>query len=213
MKKNIAFIIMIFVILLIPIISNAEDLDTKKILKGSEAQEYAAMNNIPLTRNNIKLYEITVVDSEDSNSVPSNSIFGTSNYTAQGVVKTKVYTKQTSTSFIGGREVLDSAEGYGPIRLTVTVSQSVSATFSSTIGINAEVVSTGMGFSVTKTYTVADSGIIDVPAKKYGLLEAHTKYKVYNFDIMQGYLIGEDKKIGTGQALKPSGVIFASYME
>lgn len=100
----------------------------------------------------------------------------------------------------------------GPATTTMTVTESVSARWSATGGISASGVSAGVGFDVTKTYTVSDSYQVTVPAGKTAEVVAYPMYYVVYFDVWTNPVIGDAYKSGSGWAMKPSGVCFVKYL-
>lgn len=104
---------------------------------------------------------------------------------------------------------IGASEGYGPINLKVEVSRSVSATFSANYGVKAEVVSAGVGYSVTASYGVASSGSWDVPSGTYGRLEAYALHDKHSWDIWEDDCgTPTDTYRGSGNSWKPNGSVY-----
>lgn len=93
---------------------------------------------------------------------------------------------------------------------TMTVTDSRSATFSTTIGLSAAVVSAEIGFDVTKSYSVSDSQNIVVPYGKTYNVKAYVNNQKKSFEIWEDDVILDDY-LGTGKTTKPIGVIFVIY--
>jgi hypothetical protein len=122
-----------------------------------------------------------------------------------------LYLKITSTGEACGQDVIRSSYYQGPSEPTMTITESVSATYTSSVGVDAKVVSSSVGFSVTSNFTVSDSYKISVPAGKTYNVKARPIYLVKNFEVWNDPVIGWDTKKGSGYAMKPVGVCFAVY--
>ncbi|MGW1809596.1 hypothetical protein [Streptomyces sp. NPDC002078] len=107
-----------------------------------------------------------------------------------------------------GTNVIQKTSGAGKTTLTMSVQKSVATKWSATASISAGAVSAGMGFDVTRTYTVTDQTAFDVPKGKFGTIEAYPLYDLYGFYESS---IVDGKKIGTGKVLKPVGVCFNQW--
>jgi hypothetical protein len=116
----------------------------------------------------------------------------------------------TSTGDSCGVKSLGKSEGKGPQRLYLSISKGVSATVSANVSISKGIISSGVGFDVTKSYTVTHASFYNVPKGKYAVLEGFPLYTVKNFNIYKD-VSGPDKKIGYGSAGKPTGVCFVHY--
>jgi hypothetical protein len=93
---------------------------------------------------------------------------------------------------------------------TMTVSDSVSASFSTTVGLSSVVVSAEIGFDVTATYSISDSQNISVPYGKTYNVKAYVNNQKKSFEIWEDDLLFDDY-LGTGETYKPIGVIFVIY--
>ncbi|MGG4499207.1 hypothetical protein [Brevibacillus reuszeri] len=96
---------------------------------------------------------------------------------------------------------------YSPPGGKMIISEKRDASYSVSVNVSVEIISAGVGFSVTEGFQVSDEQLIEVPKGKLGVLRAYEKYQLITFDVMQKGLFG-DKKIGQGTALKPVGVCF-----
>jgi len=104
---------------------------------------------------------------------------------------------------------LGASEGAGPITLSVTVSKSVSATFSANVGVSAEVVSAGVGYSVTATYGVSSTGTWAVPSGTYGRLEAYALHDKHSWEVWEDDCgTPTDTYKGNGNSWKPNGSVY-----
>ncbi|MCX7570291.1 hypothetical protein OS242_09980 [Tumebacillus sp. DT12] len=104
---------------------------------------------------------------------------------------------------------IGASEGAGPITLSVTVSKSVSATFSANVGVSAEVVSAGVGYSVTGTYGVSSTGTWAVPSGTYGRLEAYALHDKHSWEVWEDDCgTPTDTYKGNGNSWKPNGSVY-----
>jgi hypothetical protein len=112
-------------------------------------------------------------------------------------------------SWYFGSQRIGASSGWGPITLSVSVSTSVSATFSANVGVSAEVVSAGVGYSVTASYGVSSSGTWAVPSGTYGTLEAYALHNKHTWDVWNDDC-GDpaDTYSGNGQSYKPNGGVY-----
>lgn len=103
---------------------------------------------------------------------------------------------------------LGSSEGWGPLNLSLTVNRSVSATFSANVNVSAEVVSAGVGYSVTASYGVSSSGSWNVPAGRYGRLEGYALHDKHTWDVWDDTCFSGQVYRGSGESFKPNGGVF-----
>ncbi|MEV5138929.1 hypothetical protein AB0K71_28930 [Streptomyces syringium] len=131
----------------------------------------------------------------------SETVTGATANTIGPKVTDKVYQGQQC-----GTNVIQQTSGQGKTTLVLTVSKSVSAEWKSEGGISAGVVSAGIGFSVTKSYTVENQTRYEVPRGKFGTVQAYPLYDKYSFNATMGGI----KK--PGWAMKPVGVCFNQWL-
>lgn len=120
--------------------------------------------------------------------------------------------KQVSDYY--GKTVLAFAEGGPGDSLTVSKGTSVSTTISGTLGASYKSISAAVGWSVTGSTSLTISGQATVPKKhnnkavKRMRLNAHSVYKVKEFDVYR-YVPGyTNKKLGRKNTKKAYGVSF-----
>lgn len=99
---------------------------------------------------------------------------------------------------------------YEPPGGEMIVEESFSATYSSDVKVDAEIISAGVGFSVTKSYKVSDKQKVSVPYGQTGVIRAYHYYRMVKFDVMESGWFS-DSKIGEGYALQPIGVCFRAF--
>jgi|GEM_PF-6634558 len=102
-----------------------------------------------------------------------------------------------------GLTKLEKTSGAGKTTLVLTVEKSVETELSTDVKVEAKFVSAGVGFSVTRKYSVTDQTRYEVPKGKFGTIEAYPLYDVYPITIYKS-----GKKAGGGAVMKPVGVCF-----
>jgi hypothetical protein len=115
-------------------------------------------------------------------------------------VKNVVYVNQTN-AFV--TQVKGSP---GPMTLTLSGTYSVANSFSANVGVTADVVSAGVGFSVTWTASQTYSASTSVPTGACRIIKAYNTFNNYSFDVWQDQFIGDPYKIGSGVAHRFIGV-------
>ncbi|NEN85712.1 hypothetical protein [Paenibacillus elgii] len=103
------------------------------------------------------------------------------------------------------------AQGWGPQTLNASASGGVSATYSTTVTIPTGTISTGVGYSVTDSYSVSSSYTRDVPQGRLYQIQAFPMFTSTYFDIWYHSCVTGDSQVGTGWANKPTGVHFAVF--
>jgi len=111
----------------------------------------------------------------------------------------------------GIQYVAKVAGGPGPTTIHMSQSASISNSFSANVNVSADVVSAGVGFNVTGTYTTTFECDLSIPAGCYGAIEAHPIYDVYSYDVMYNPASGNPYKVGNGSASKAVGVFYYKY--
>lgn len=101
-----------------------------------------------------------------------------------------------------GTDVIGSSYYQGPSIAKMTISEGVSAQVSSSVSVDNQVVSAGVGFSVTSSFTVADEYTVDVPAGKNYNIKAYPILLLRNFEVWNDPFIGWDTLQGSGYASK-----------
>lgn len=108
-----------------------------------------------------------------------------------------------------GTTKLRKISGAGKTTLVMTIEKGVEAKSSAQIEISKGIISAGMSFDVTKSYTVKDETRFEVPRGRYGFVEAYPLYDKYEGDI---YFKFQDRKTGAkAYAMKPVGVCFNQW--
>ncbi|MGH8964091.1 MAG: DUF6426 family protein [Actinomycetes bacterium] len=105
-----------------------------------------------------------------------------------------------------GLSTLDYTSTIGPAKLALEVSKSVSTEVSTSVEVDAQVVSAGVGFNVTEAVTVVNKTEIDVPAGQFAEIYAFPMFENLSFEIV-------GSSTGKGYLLKPIGVCFAPQRE
>lgn len=90
---------------------------------------------------------------------------------------------------------------------SMTVSETVSTTYTTEAGISAKVISAKVGFSVTSSISVSDTQQITVPVGQRRTCNAYVKLDYYEYHVT-GDDIWFDDDLGTVTVSRPIGVIF-----
>lgn len=114
----------------------------------------------------------------------------------------------TYTDALCGISQIGYTSGPGPATLELRINTGVSATYNASVSISPSIISAGVGFNVTSSYTVTDVYTIWVPAGHVYDIIAYPLYDEATFDIMYNPVVGAPYKVGWGYALHPSGVCF-----
>ncbi len=96
-------------------------------------------------------------------------------------------------------------------QLTMSVTLSVSNSWSASVGISAGPVTAGVGFDVTNSASVLFQHTVDVPAYTCVQIKAYELVAVYKFNVYQEPFIGSDTRIGNGWAQRRDGQRFDVY--
>ncbi|MEV8534724.1 hypothetical protein [Streptomyces sp. NPDC051211] len=110
-----------------------------------------------------------------------------------------------------GTDVIQQTSGRGKTTLVLTVEKGVSTTVKKEISIDAKYISAGMGWDVTKSYTVKNETRFEVPAGKFGTVQAYPLYNMHQGDVWEGL----QPSLPTGKrvyAYKPVGVCFNQWV-
>lgn len=96
---------------------------------------------------------------------------------------------------------------YAPGVGTMTISETVSATYSAKVKIPASVISAEVGFSVTGSVTVSDAQTVTIPEGEVCTINAYAKLDYYEYHVWEDDVWFDDD-CGTVTASNPVGVIF-----
>lgn len=122
------------------------------------------------------------------------------------------FIRHKGDGMVGGDLVLRHSYYQGPSIATMTVREPVPAEWRATGGVNARVVSAGVGFDVAKSYAVSESHTVSVPAGRMLGLVAYPIYYLAQFDVYYDPVIGGPFKVGNGYAMKLVGIYFVEYI-
>lgn len=123
-----------------------------------------------------------------------------------------LYVRGTGQSGMCGVKSLWTTSGWGPGPITQSRSHSIASSFSANIGISAKIVSAGIGFNVSKNYTVTDTKTLPLEKGEYGEIISYPLYRIHMFSIYKS-VPGNDKIVGKGSANEPSGVCFVTRIK
>ncbi|MBH9966086.1 hypothetical protein [[Bacillus] enclensis] len=119
-------------------------------------------------------------------------------------VKNSSYSGETCSSEFLQRNYYDAPGGW------MRVSEGVKAEYSVNVGVDAEVISAGVGFSVTGTFEVTGQQDISLSSGQQGSITAYRMNKTYSYEVWEDDAFSDDY-IETGYAYKPSGVCFSVH--
>jgi hypothetical protein len=105
--------------------------------------------------------------------------------------------------------LLDSAEGFGPRTLSLTISDSISpsASESSSYTPTNSEISSSVGYDISASFSIDASSAILVPYGAYARIEAFATFQVTTWDIVGTNCFGAPD-FGTGVSYKPVGIYF-----
>ncbi|MGI6307504.1 MAG: hypothetical protein ACOX1X_02645 [Dethiobacteria bacterium] len=90
--------------------------------------------------------------------------------------------------------------------LTNSVTRSLAVMWSADVSVSATVVSAGLGYSVTSSYSVTGTQTVDTGGN-YTVMQAYPTYSVTFFDVKNS----SNTIIGGGESIKPRGVAFVVF--
>lgn len=106
---------------------------------------------------------------------------------------------------------LQAIQGDPGVELNLSLTKSVSAQYSASLGVDAKFISSVVGFSVTTSYSVTHSGKYTVPSKvngrkvKYSTVRMGALYNTHSYSVRNAsYPNGKD-----GTAKKPYGMYYS----
>lgn len=99
-------------------------------------------------------------------------------------------------------------KGNGPTTIAIDIARTVKNSFSATVSVRAEIVSSGIGFNVERSETVAYRSSTTVPNGACWTIRAYNVFFEYAFEIWKEPFIGSDTKIGSGTARDFQGIEF-----
>ncbi|MFF5439684.1 hypothetical protein [Streptomyces achromogenes] len=106
-----------------------------------------------------------------------------------------------------GTEVISKTSGHGKTTLVLSVNKERAVKLSGEAGLSKGMISASVGFDVTDTYRVTNETRYEVPARKFGTVEAYPLYHHYRVKIF-GPIGGQ-----TVEVYKPIGVCFNQWSE
>lgn len=107
------------------------------------------------------------------------------------------------------RPFVTMVRGTGPSTIAIDITRTVSNSFSSTVSVNADVISAGIGFDVELSESVAYRSSTSVPLGACWTMRAYNVFSEFGFEVWRKPpLFGSDFKIGTGTARDFQGIEF-----
>jgi hypothetical protein len=99
-------------------------------------------------------------------------------------------------------------QGNGPSTIAIDITRTVKNSFSATVGVTAQVVTAGVGFSVERSESVTYRSSTSVPNRACWTMRAYNVFFEYGFEVWREPFIGADTKIGSGTARDFQGIEF-----
>lgn len=185
-----------------PIIPDSDSTPKVTVITDrSEIEAYVKENGLPEDPNNID----KIIDVE-TNVVLSEPSPYASTQREPEIGPEEIILKNHRTADKTGPLIRSSKYEYPGGEMTV--SETVDITFSSEVGLDAEVISAKVGFDVTKGVTVSDTQYIDIPNRgQTAICTAYTKLKHHTYDVI-GDDVFLDDDLGTLTIDVPVGVSF-----
>lgn len=106
------------------------------------------------------------------------------------------------------RPFVTFVQGNGPTTIAIDLTRTVRNSFSANVGVSAEVVSAGVGFSVERSESVTYRSSAVVPSGACWTIRAYNVFFEYSFEVWVEPFIGSDRKIGSGTARDFQGIEF-----
>lgn len=196
----------------------APDGSITKIIEVQNVSEFSEQTNLRLDPDSkVTIYIPDSSDNDQPNYSSNNSNenseqnYLSTNPNVAPFVELAKYIANVSDPYeaCGSKSIRDS--DYDPPGGKMVIKQGIQATHSTTVSIDAKIVSTALKYDVTASYAVEEEQNIKVPDKKRGRIIAYPKYDVNTFEIWEAGLI-YNKKIGDGTAFYPKGVCFVTII-
>jgi hypothetical protein len=106
-----------------------------------------------------------------------------------------------------GTEVISKTSGHGKTTLVLSVNKERAVKLSGEVGLSKGMISASVGFDVTDTYRVTNETRYEVPAHKFGTVEAYPLYHHYRVKIFG------PRGSQAVEVYKPIGVCFNQWSE
>lgn len=166
-----------------------------EIIVGQDAKEYAYQVGVEDFENVEEVYISNGVEESDSNIMPC--YFGDDYYIKE---------KTIVTSYEKG-DLIRRSQYDGPAVATMTVSETLSATFSFDFSIGVSELKAKLGYSTTSTFGVSDSYSIDITNNCRYAIECYVNVEKKTFEVWEDDLFFDDY-VGEYYSTKPIGCIF-----
>ena len=205
MKKKMFCVVLALVLTFnLSSIAFASEADSTSTTVITDPSEIAAVaSELGLTENPDEIVEIIIKDVpctvEDASSIPAP---------AADFLNPEEYVFDITYHNPRKKGDLIRSSDYSYPGGTMTVSESLQITYSTEIGLDAEIVSSKIGFTVGLNTTVTDTQNIIVPSEgQTRTCNAYVKLDYYEFNIIGDDVLFDDN-LGTGVVSRPVGVIF-----
>lgn len=176
---------------------------TKEITEISNTQEYAKAYNLDLPSPNAKIVHVRTLSTNEKTNLNS---LNADEISTQGVGDYYLKNVQGPRRGCGIHPLRRSNLVYPGGKMTFT--ESVAASVTGTVTVDAQIVSAAVGFNVTQTFSVTDEQTVTIPSN-YSRAEvtAYANLDIWQYDIYKKGLFWDSYE-GYGSASKPVGVCF-----
>ncbi|MCP3775100.1 restriction endonuclease [Paenibacillus sp. MZ04-78.2] len=176
---------------------------TKEITEISNTQEYAKAYNLDLPSPNAKIVHVRTVSASEKANL---NILNAAEISAQGVGDYYLKNIEGPRRGCGIHALRRDNLVYPGGEMSFT--DSVAASITGTVTVDAQIVSAAVGFNVTQTFSVTDKQTVTIPSN-YSRAEvsAYANYDIWQYDIYKKGIFWDSKE-GYGSVSKPVGVCF-----
>lgn len=204
MRKKLCFLMSLAILLIMPIqIVFAKEVSNERVIVDPiEIEKIAENHNLEIPEGyHIEEIKYTDVYFPDYNNILYNNDENIQPYWFDSW-KIKNVKKQSGDYYFPDSPLL-SDWAYGPSIFKQIYKESVSASFSSSVGVSASVVQAAVGFDVSESKEFSREYTVDVPSGKKVNIKVYGMYEKHTFDVYKN-----GKYEGNGKAFKPIGLKF-----
>lgn len=167
----------------------------EEVLVGDAAKEYAQKTGIVNYEAVEEVYISDNVQKIDADISPC--YLGNDYYIKSGTI---------STTYEYG-DMIRRSEYQGPATATMSVTETISATFSFDFTIGADELNASLGYSTTSSFAISDSYTIEITDDSFYAIECYTNIEKKTFEVWEDDLFFDDY-VGVYYSTRPIGCIF-----
>lgn len=124
---------------------------------------------------------------------------------------TSYYLKNKTYGNACGSQIYRQSTFSGPANATISITQSISSGYSTSVGISKSTLEAELGYSLNVSTTFTDVYSVYVPSGKIYTVYCRPFYNVTNFEVWANPLFGANYYAGSGYSTKPVGFCFYFY--